>query len=146
MLTFIREITCSVACLGLVLSCLVINDSVWVRFVSYRRESSMPPGMRPLMFPSFNQVVAQEPYQIDFTAFQSSLIGSLSCYFVAFAVKSRALCFFVWASESTLDNRARSNHGTERRFWFLWCMTYAPRAHVALHHSGGLHSELFQIV
>ena len=33
--------------------------------------------------------------------------------------QSRSLRFFVQASESTLDNRARSNHGTERRFCFL---------------------------
>ena len=87
MLTFIREITCRVACLGLdLVSFEVIYDSVWVRFVSFRWQSSMPPGTRPLVFPSFNQVVPQEPDY--FTAFRRFLKGSLSCYFVAFAVNT----------------------------------------------------------
>ena len=87
MLTFIREITCRVACLGLVLvSFEVICDSAWVRFVSFRWESSMPPGTRLLMFPSFNQVVPQEAYKV--TSLQTFLKGSLSCYFVAFAVST----------------------------------------------------------
>ena len=87
MLTFIRKITCRVACLGLVLvSFEVIDDSVWVRFVSFRWESIMPPGSRVLVFPSFDQVVAHEP---DYcTSPQSSLIGSLHCYFVTLAVKT----------------------------------------------------------
>ena len=46
----------------------------------------MPPGTRPLMFPSFNQVVPQEPYKL--TSLQRSLIGSLSCYFVALVVST----------------------------------------------------------
>ena len=87
MLTFIRENTCRVACLGLVLvSFEVIYYSVWVRFVSFRWKSSMPPGPRPLVFPSFNQVVPYEAYH--FTASQSSLTGSLSCYFIALAVNT----------------------------------------------------------
>ena len=87
MLTFIREITCRVTCLGLVLvNFEVINNSVWVRFGSFRWNSVISTGTRPLMFPSFNQVVAQEAYY--FTAFQSSLIGSLYCYFVALAVNT----------------------------------------------------------
>ena len=87
MLTFIREITCRVACLFLVLvSFEVIDDRVWVRFVSFRWELVMPPGTRPLVFPSFNQSVPQGPDY--FTAFQIFLIGSLSCYFVALAVNT----------------------------------------------------------
>ena len=87
MLTFIREITCRIAFLGLVLvSFEVIDDSVWVRFGSFRWNSVIPPGTRPLMFPSFDQVVTTKPDY--FTTSQSSLIGSLSCYFVALAVKT----------------------------------------------------------
>ena len=93
MLTFIRKITCQVACLCLVLvSFEVIDDSVWIRFVSFRWDSVIPPGTRLLVFASFDQAVVQEPDY--FTAFQSFLIGSLSCYY-------RLLRFFVRASGST---------------------------------------------
>ena len=84
MLTFIREITCRVACLCYVLVSDRVDDRLWVRFVSFRWDSVIPPGSRLLVFPSLDKVVPQE---LDyFTAFQSFLIGSLSCYFVALAV------------------------------------------------------------
>ena len=85
MLTFIREITCWVACLCLVLvSFEAIDDSVWIRFVSFLGDSVIPPGTRLLVFPSFDQSAPQAPDY--FTAFQSFLIGVISCYFVALAV------------------------------------------------------------
>ena len=85
MLSFIREITCRVACFCLVLvSFEVIDDRVWVRFVSFLGYSVIPPGSRLLVFPSFDQSVPQEPDY--FTEFQSFLIGVISCYFVALAV------------------------------------------------------------
>ena len=87
MLTFIRETACRLACLGLVLvSFEVIDDSVWLRFVSFRWDSIIPPGTRHLVFPSFNQVVPQEACKL--TSGQSSLVGGLSCYCVAFAVST----------------------------------------------------------
>ena len=87
MLTFIRKITCRVAFLGLVLvSFEVIYDSVWVRFVSFRWNSVISPGTRPLVFPSFDQVVTTVPDY--FTTSQSFLISSLSCFFVALAVNT----------------------------------------------------------
>ena len=52
MLALIRKLTCRVACLGLVLVSLeVIDNSVWVRFVSFRWELNIPPGTRHLVFP-----------------------------------------------------------------------------------------------
>ena len=87
MLTFIRKIKCRVAFLGLVLvSFEVIYDSVWVRFGSFRWNSGILPGARPLVFPSFDQVVTTVPDY--FTASQSSLISPVSCYFVALAVNT----------------------------------------------------------
>ena len=85
MLTFIREITCRLAGLGLILvSFEVIDDSVWVRFVSFRLDSVIPPGTRLLVFPFFNQVVSTKPDKG--TSVQSSLEGFLSCYCVPVAV------------------------------------------------------------
>ena len=74
-------------CLCLVLVSFEVKDyRVWVRFVSFRWEFIVPPGTWPLVFPSFDQAVAQEPDY--FTAFQSFLIGILSCYFVAIAINT----------------------------------------------------------
>ena len=82
MLTFIRKITCRIACLCLVLVSFEVKDyRVWVRFISFSWNFVVPPGTRLLVFPSFDQSVAQE---LDyFTTFQSFLIGIISCYFVA---------------------------------------------------------------
>ena len=85
MLTFVRKIKRWVACLCPVLVSFEVKDyRVWVRFVSFRWKFVVPPGTQPLIFPSFDQVVPQEPDY--FTAFQSSLIGIISCYFVALFV------------------------------------------------------------
>ena len=57
---------------------------MWIRFVSFRWKFVVLPGTRLLVFPSFDQSVDQETDHI--TAFQSSLIGVISCYFVALFV------------------------------------------------------------
>ena len=87
MLTFIRKITRRVACLCLVLVRFKVKDyRVWICFVSFRWTFVVLLGTRHLVFPSFNQSVVQGPDY--FTAFQSSLIGVISCYFITLFVNT----------------------------------------------------------
>ena len=130
MLTFIRKITCRIACLCLVLVSFEVKDyRVWVRFISFSWNFVVLPGTRLLVFPFFDQSVAQRTGLLHYVSkfFDRHHLLLFCCRFC----QHGELRFFLRDSGSTWHNHASGNHGTKRRFWFLddsrqlWCLQRA---------------------